>query len=450
MGDYINPDDILRASQAMGLQNSQPGPQLASNGNLDFAGLDRSMPVSQPPIMKAPAVAPPPPSAPADSPASDEGSPLDQFRVTKEELQNAAEAKRKDAGLGMIADALGNRQSWGNFYSGKMNGHHDYGDITKQWQSQEDEPIKQKQALLKQTIEAPQQEMQLRMSDPNSGESKISRSISLAGIAELKELSPAARQEMADAVKGASAMQISALAEKNPLFAKVLNQDSVGQKMLMMGQMFQQRQDNFQQSLGLREQGLGLRNNAAYGKEMGQTESQLLAANKALAIANGIKSGDLVGTSQIKSDLAAALGSMMNGGKPATVYGMSHQDFDSLYARAQHSYGILTGQTPGTITDAQLTQLQKDIGALQNEYSKQREIKFNALKAGTPEGLQDQSQKRYDAFSKGVSDKDSAGGGAKMSDDDKAALQHIKDNPGGPDNAAILNVLRKKYGNQVQ
>jgi hypothetical protein len=145
-----------------------------------------------------------------------------------------------------------------------------------------------------------------------------------------------------------------------------------------------------------------LRASGMYHTEMGNTEDQLLAANRVNALVQGITAGDLKGTSQLKSDLSGALASMLNQGKPATVYGMSHQEFDSAYGRAQKALGFLTGETNDTITQPQLEQLAKDVDALKNEYSIQHTAKFNAFNSGLPDGIKPKMLERYNTFRQGV------------------------------------------------
>lgn len=143
---------------------------------------------------------------------------------------------------------------------------------------------------------------------------------------------------------------------------------------------------------------LQLQANQKYEQTMHNTESQLYAANRVSKLIGGIKSGDLVGTSQLKSDLSGALASMLNNGKTATVYGMSHQDFNSAYGDVQKMYGYLTGETPGTITDEQLNQLGKDIQALRKEYELQHSVTFNSFTKGLPDSVTPKLVDRYNYF----------------------------------------------------
>jgi hypothetical protein len=186
-------------------------------------------------------------------------------------------------------------------------------------------------------------------------------------------------------------------------FLPLFKSDVSGQYVLMGHEMMNQAAlDRMQGTIGQRQQRNQMSANQQYSKEMGPTENQLLSANRVNALVSGINAGQLQSTPQLKSDLSAALAQMLNAGKPATVYGMSHQEFDSVYGRAQRAYQFLSGSTGNSMTDAQLQQLQKDVGALADEYQKQREVKYNSFKQGLPSEVTPGLDQRYQSFTQGV------------------------------------------------
>lgn len=140
--------------------------------------------------------------------------------------------------------------------------------------------------------------------------------------------------------------------------------------------------------------------NRQYSTEMKPFENTMQQADRSMEIANKISAGELKSTSQLRSDLSSALASMMNNGKPATVFGMSHQDFDSLWGRMQKAYGMVSGTTPDTMTNAQLNQLKLDIGALRNEYAKQHEIAYKSFREGLHPSVVNPLDNRYKTFRK--------------------------------------------------
>lgn len=149
---------------------------------------------------------------------------------------------------------------------------------------------------------------------------------------------------------------------------------------------------------------LQLQANQKYESTMHNTESQLYAANRVNTLISGIRAGDLVGTSQLKSDLSGALASMLNNGKSATVYGMSHQDFNSAYGDVEKAYGYLSGSTPGTITDDQLSQLGKDVAALKKEYMLQHQVQYNSFSKGLPDSVVPKLNDRFNYFRNSIVD----------------------------------------------
>lgn len=153
--------------------------------------------------------------------------------------------------------------------------------------------------------------------------------------------------------------------------------------------------ENMRETRGERVQMTG---NQQYAQNMKTTEAALLSANKAAALTEGIANGTLKSTKQLSSDLSANIASLISGGRPATVFGMSHQDFDSAYKRVQNAYAMISGQTPNTMTNAQLKQLSLDIRALQSEYGKQHEAAYKSFSANMPENLKPGLDSRYHTF----------------------------------------------------
>jgi hypothetical protein len=121
-----------------------------------------------------------------------------------------------------------------------------------------------------------------------------------------------------------------------------------------------------------------------------------------MSLVNKVSSGQLQSTPQLRSELSASLGSLINQGQPATVFSMSHQDFDSAYGRLQKGLQFLTASTGNSMSEQQLAQLKKDVGALQSEYAVQHETKYNAFREGMPEQFTPKLDNRYKAFRKGV------------------------------------------------
>lgn len=315
------------------------------------------------------------------------------------------------------------------------------------------ESLKQK-AEQDKALFSQKQALEVEKSDPNSKSSQIAKSDANAFLGIVQNSKLGQKPENREAISklqtliqdpNTNARQLEDHLEKSPL-VKYMSQAMAAQEKAAASQI----------SLNFRDEARKERNelatNSKYGQEMGLYEKTVMGANRALTIIDKIGSGDLKGTKQLKSDLAASLASMMNGGRPATVYGMSHQDFDSSYGAVQSLKDKLIGTTSDTITAPQLNQLKKDVEALRNEYLNNHEVAYQSFREGIPDRLREKVDKRFAEFRARATS--SEGHGSKKSvslmpeakadspvvphPQDKAAVEWAKANPGDKRSAAIL------------
>jgi hypothetical protein len=246
---FTSIEDLIKNSSGLGPSLAMNAPVEAPPGEIPLALRDANpQPIAPPPPPMAKAPAPKKkaqkevsePAVKEEEAPQEAPNPYADLMVTKDDLEKAADAKKKDIGLGMMMDALANRQSWGNFYSGKMGPHHDVTSGFKQMAEMEDQPIKNKQLLLAQELKRPETEMQARMTDPNSVESKLSRDLAVAGISKLN-LPGETKQKLLESIKSANALQVNSLVDKNPMLKDVFQQDAMGQRLAMMSAALQQR-----------------------------------------------------------------------------------------------------------------------------------------------------------------------------------------------------------------
>lgn len=198
-------------------------------------------------------------------------------------------------------------------------------------------------------------------------------------------------------------------------------------------QSFDLRKQNVESMMGTRDTRTQMMGNQQYTQNMKASEQALLSANKASSLIDGIASGTLKSTKQLSSDLSANLASLISGGRPATVFGMQHQDFDSAYKRVQNAYAMFSGETPNTMTKAQLQQLSADVKALQHEYGLQHEAAFKSFQANMPSHLQPGLQKRYETFREQT-------GVDGLSSEDKQAIEWAQANRDKPEAQQILQM----------
>jgi hypothetical protein len=180
-----------------------------------------------------------------DSPRPDS---LAKYRVTKGDLDSAADDKRRLALMGAITNTLGNQQSFGNFFTGHMAPKSDTSGYFKTLEGLADQPVQQKQALMKQELAKPGQDLAQQAADPNSPISKM------VGSATASVMQKAGMP--VDGIQGMSAMQVNEFLDKNPVIKEAVSQDNAMKK--LQGVLAQASITN-----GLRERGLGIREDQA-------------------------------------------------------------------------------------------------------------------------------------------------------------------------------------------
>jgi hypothetical protein len=138
--------------------------------------------------------------------------------------------------------------------------------------------------------------------------------------------------------------------------------------------------------------------NKDYQKNLGPYESTIQAANRAQHIIEQIRNGELKSTPTLRNDLNAAVGSMFNNGKGATVYSMSHSDQDSLFANIKQKVGYLSGQAVDTLPEGQLEQLNKDIDSLKSSYLDAHDVAYQSWREGVPDRVREKLDSRFNKF----------------------------------------------------
>ena len=154
------------------------------------------------------------------------------------------------------------------------------------------------------------------------------------------------------------------------------------------------------------QQSNALRANAAYDSKFRPFDDTINKANQVLGIIQRIKDGDLKSTPTLATDLSNSLGAMFASGR-VTVAGSEHASagIQSMEGKANSKYGWFSGQPMNTITGPQLNQLEKDVDASKQEYTRARSQTFESWKKGP--GVSDSKvapalQQRYDAFAPAV------------------------------------------------
>lgn len=238
----------------------------------------------------------------------------------------------------------------------------------------------------KKQLEAAQTDYQLGELDPNSEQSKAVNSLT-SGL--IKQVAPDA-----NVPEDMSAYGINRLGT-NSLASHALTASGAAQRANLVNDRFTK---TFEARNALSQDKFAQQQVDRYGKQQKQNEGTLAAATRASHIMDEIKSGGLKSTPTLMTDLNGTLASMFAGGAKPTVYGMSHQEQQSLYNRMQKAMAYVTSDSLDTMPEAQLDQLHKDINALQQSYQIQHERTFKQFQASAPDNAKPLIEENYKTF----------------------------------------------------
>lgn len=212
-------------------------------------------------------------SAAAPAPESKIDFDPSKYMVTKDDMDRAAEKKQNIALMGAMTDNLANRQSFGNFFSGKMQPKSDSSALVKSAEDMADQPIAQKQTLMKQEMQKPEVEYMKQAIDPSSEISKASAGIHKSLISSAlasPNLDPGLKAVMESAaakMDGLSAYQQQQFMDKTGL-TKILGSEGTSlMKMMAMMPLQKARLDIAQQGLGLKQDNQTVAASAAFDKD---------------------------------------------------------------------------------------------------------------------------------------------------------------------------------------
>jgi hypothetical protein len=187
-------------------------------------------------------------------PAPEERKPAafdpSKYMVTQADLQKATDDKKKAGYLGMILSGLANQQSAGNIATGRS-ASVDTSGFTKTLQDQADQPVLQKQALLKTEMEKPHIEYMKQAIDPTSPLSQQTTKLHQAYLAAAKRTisdpqAAAALDQVASSLDGQSAYQQEQTIKNSGLEKMLSTLGIANQKNELTRAMMQQRKDMFQ------------------------------------------------------------------------------------------------------------------------------------------------------------------------------------------------------------
>lgn len=135
----------------------------------------------------------------------------------------------------------------------------------------------------------------------------------------------------------------------------------------------------------------------AYSHEMGPIENQIQSSNKILEILGKAKTGELVPSQVLSSELAGSLNGMFTG-KPSTISGMNEAEYKSMEGNLAKFKAFVSGDPNAVITPGQLDQYEKEVKALQGEYLNQHQKRFSSFAKRQPPMVQGNLQDSYSDF----------------------------------------------------
>ncbi len=145
-----------------------------------------------------------------------------------------------------------------------------------------------------------------------------------------------------------------------------------------------------------------LRANQQYQNTMKTVEQGLMQANRAVHLVQGIDAKELKINKTLRADLTNVMASLVGGGKPSTVYGQQHMEFDSAYQSVSDKLNYLRGRADDTLPPEQFEQLKVDINALKGLYDLQHKDTYSSFREGVPEQFRGDLDKRYGSLRKNL------------------------------------------------
>lgn len=186
-----------------------------------------------------------------DKPDGSKIMDYEKFLITPSDLQNAQKTRNIGNATTAIGNALGNQQSAGNFWLGRMNPHNDMSSLGESIAKAGEAPIEAKKTLLAQTQKKPEMQLLAQMQDPTSMGSKLLTSTALGAVSRLAASPMTQKDPAASAAFGQmkqqlqsgqlSGFEVQHILDTNPLLKQEMSTDAVGQRMMAMIGMQQQR-----------------------------------------------------------------------------------------------------------------------------------------------------------------------------------------------------------------
>jgi hypothetical protein len=307
-----------------------------------------------------------------DKPSKPAPNPL---LVTKDELQQAADQKRKLSLMGAMGDTLSNSQSFGNFFLGRMNQKQNgASQLAGQLSQQADQPVAQKLALQKQAEQAPQLQFSQDIMDPNSTPSKLTKSVALGAISSLPNSSKYAA--LTDMIKdpNTTGSDVHNAIDKDPILKEAFSSSIAGQKLATTIGMFQGRMQN-QNAIKAQQ--------TANGDPVLKTYVQRAdGAQKILNLMDAAEKGDVKSNQALLGQLNAEISRLETGSQSPGLGAAEKTEMNDAAAKYHDLLDTISGNVTGVDLSKKFAQARAMVKDLGGSYMNQIDNRMGYLKAG--------------------------------------------------------------------
>lgn len=305
-----------------------------------------------------------------------------KYLITPEERQAARDEKRRLALIGGIGDNLANRQSFGNFFLGKMNPHQDVSGFTNQLAQNVDQRIQDKKSELQQEMEKPAFQMVSQNLDKDSSVSQAKRSFAQVGLQTMKSMgylknNPEVIDGLSAKLQGLNGQEVDNLMKEMPLI-KTAAESSIGSGKLeatLAALLF--NKEKADRNFGLRsdDQAAKAGDKVTNDSSVKTLTNQLQLSQRAAGILN--KPGL---TNQEFNDVQQELSNAIAGAKGSALGKLERTEYDSLQQRLEGLKQQITGSPQDAVPPeirARVQQLNQD---MLNSFSQHRAQRAALLK----------------------------------------------------------------------
>lgn len=369
----------------------QDSPDLFENLRKQFGPVPPEM--ADPTVAAAPKpfVGPPVPDTITTSSAAEKSAPESpsfdpsKYMVSADDMKHSAETKRNLAMMGALTQNLANRQSVGNFATGRMNPNQNMSGYTKEMMDVAGQPVDQKQALLKQEMQKPEVEYMKQAIDPKSEASQMARAELMTGLGALKRIkafqnSPVLDQ-LGEKANGMSAYQIKQLIDNNSwlktAIGSAVSEDKNDAMMGRMSAMFGNKNSNAAQGT------------VNHDKILGTYIPRIDGAAKILGLIDSSEHGDVKSNQALLGQLNAEISRLETGSQSPGLHASEKTEMESAAAKLHNVLDTLTGNVTGVDLSHKFAQARSMVKELGGSYYRQIGDRMDFLEAGALPDQQD-------------------------------------------------------------